>query len=549
MGRRVCVSRIIVFIDNLRWVATGSDVNQVVAILERCTAKSIEWGSRRGHQFDTAKTEATLFTRGRGNKNHLRPKLTAKIRVGDGFLRFNSQATRWLGVWMDVHLTLKVHHNQCMTKARAAEARLRTRTRTYGVVPESVTGVQLACVKSVTLHGCELWWDPNEAGRRDDHQLLLNRQARSILGELPTTPRGTSMRDSGLTPTPLILESRQQRFAARLANMCSNELRKLLQNASSGAPVCRAVKNEHEHGQTTEGMTRPPPGEESVVRTVILDNASALKRAAPRWAREKEAKVGVGVWMWWTDGLRSDVGRVGAAAVCKHHDKWGSRRSYLGTERMQVVDAELWAIGLALMETSEKRALLQRNGVNMVVVFSDSQGAIQQAPHLKPGPGQQLATRINRQAQALLAQGIKTEIHWVPGHSGIPGKEDADRQANVACEARADTATKQPYTSATNPARRISERRSAAKATREADKCSQHFGYRLKGRAGTKRPMPMTSMKSLAARIYRLKSRHAPTGVYLKWFGHREDDICWWCCGGGRTAAQTREHLFRHCSR
>jgi hypothetical protein len=37
-------------------------------------------------------------------------------------------------------------------------------------------------------------------------------------------------------------------------------------------------------------------------------------------------------------------------------------------------------------------------------------------------------------------------------------------------------------------------------------------------------------------------------GTYLKRFGHRDDDKCWWC-GGGRTVAQTREHLFRHCSR
>jgi hypothetical protein len=41
----------------------------------------------------------------------------------------------------------------------------------------------------------------------------------------------------------------------------------------------------------------------------------------------------------------------------------------------------------------------------------------------------------------------------------------------------------------------------------------------------------------------------APTGVYLKWFGYREYDKCWWYGGGGRTAAQTWEHLFRHCSR
>jgi len=154
--------------DNLGWVATGSDVNQVLMILERCAANSIESAGRRGLQFDTAKTEVALFTRRRGHEEHLRPKLTAKIKVGDGFIRFNRQATRWLGVWIDARLKLKEHHNRCMKKATAAEARLRTLTKTYGVVPESVRAVQVACVQAVVLYGSELWWDPSEAGRRDD---------------------------------------------------------------------------------------------------------------------------------------------------------------------------------------------------------------------------------------------------------------------------------------------------------------------------------------------------------------------------------------------
>ena len=103
-----------------------------------------------------------------------------------------------------------------------------------------------------------------------------------------------------------------------------------------------------------------------------------------------------------------------------------------------------------------------------------------------------------------------------------------------------------PYTSASNRARRISEGRSAAKAEWEADKCSKHFSYRLKGMAGTKRPIPMTSVKPLAARFYGLKSGDAPTGVYLKQFGHRDDDKCWWC--GGKVS-QSREHIFHHCRR
>jgi len=135
----------------------------------------------------------------------------------------------------------------------------------------------VACVQAVALFGSELWWDPNELGRHDDLQLLLNQQARLILAVLPTTPRGALVRDCGLTPAPVMLESRRQHLAARLANTCSIKLIQLDQNPSSGAPACRAVRKEYEHGRTTEGMSWPTQGEESVVRTVILDDASADK--------------------------------------------------------------------------------------------------------------------------------------------------------------------------------------------------------------------------------------------------------------------------------
>jgi len=98
-------------LDDLGWVATGKDVNQVVERLEACAAESIEWANRRDLQVDTAKTEAALFTCRRGHKKHLQPKLTAKIKVGNSFVRFNKEATRWLGVGMDANLTFKHQQN------------------------------------------------------------------------------------------------------------------------------------------------------------------------------------------------------------------------------------------------------------------------------------------------------------------------------------------------------------------------------------------------------------------------------------------------------
>jgi len=339
------------------------------------------------------------------------------------------------------------------------------------------------------------------------------------------------MRESGLTPATVILDARQQRFTARLANACSSKLKELHHNPSSGAPICKVIREEREHGRTTEGTDWPPPGQESVVRTTIPDDTTAAKSAAQHWSREKAAEVGAGVWMWWTDGWRSDDGRVGATAVCKRGNEWMSRRSFLGTGHMDVIDANLWAIGLVLDMAIDKREKLQEHGVKKVAVFSDSQAAIRRTAHLDPGPGQRLARRINGRWRNLLAHGIATEIHWVPGHSGIPVNEEADRQVNLARDASRRTVIERPYTPASNRPRRISAESTSAKAKWEADRCSKHFSYRLKGKAGTKRPIPMTSVKSLATRFYRLKSGHTPTEVYLTRFGHRDDDMCWWCGG------------------
>jgi hypothetical protein len=96
--------------------------------------------------------------------------------------------------------------------------------------------------------------------------------------------------------------------------------------------------------------------------------------------------------------------------------------------------------------------------------------------------------------------------------------------------------------------RQISEAKTVAKADWEANKCSKHHSYRLKGKAGSKRPIPINSVKPLAARLDHLKSGHTPVGTYLKQFGHQDSYQCWWCGGGGRMGAQVWEHLFCHCS-
>ena len=105
------------------------------------------------------------------------------------------------------------------------------------------------------------------------------------------------------------------------------------------------------------------------------------------------------------------------------------------------------------------------------------------------------------------------------------------------------------YTLPANRTRGTSEAKTVAKAEWEADQCSKHQVYRLKGKEGRKRHIPMNSVKPLAAGFYGLQSGHVPVGTYLKRLGQRDDDKGWWCSGGGSKTALTQEHLFRHCGR
>jgi hypothetical protein len=92
------------------------------------------------------------------------------------------------------------------------------------------------------------------------------------------------------------LDSRQQRFTARLANACEgSKLKEAYNHPTSGAPICRVIKKEHVRGREAETVRWPNLDKEPAIKTVIMSDGTAAKTEAIRWAREREAKVGAGV--------------------------------------------------------------------------------------------------------------------------------------------------------------------------------------------------------------------------------------------------------------
>jgi len=114
---------------------------------------------------------------------------------------------------------------------------------------------------------------------------------------------------------------------------------------------------------------------------------------------------------------------VGASAI--QHGRATVRTAFLGrTPEANVFMAELVGIQMAL-------EIAQQQTERMVTIFSDSQAAIQ-AIEGSQTTCQQILTLITERCDVLRSQGIQVAIHWIPGHQGIEGNEQADQAAKEA---------------------------------------------------------------------------------------------------------------------
>jgi hypothetical protein len=130
-------------------------------------------------------------------------------------------------------------------------------------------------------------------------------------------------------------------------------------------------------------------------------------------------------------------------------------------------------------------------GVWKIIIYTDSQAALNRIQHNGPGPGQTWASAIIRTKEEICRLNIQLEFRWVPGHAGIAGNDTADQVAkDAAAQAKPDN----------------------------------HKNRKIDG-----------------ADVLSAESRPCP---YLKRIKKAEDDKCWWC---NSEVVQSREHLLKHC--
>jgi hypothetical protein len=136
----------------------------------------------------------------------------------------------------------------------------------------------------------------------------------------------------------------------------------------------------------------------------------------------------------------------------------------------------------------------------------------------------------------------------VPGHAGIAGNETADQYAKDAVMPENEAALPSHADRCTSLSH-LRRYTTEAKWKRSNNwfelKCRGKKYYRMDKKHNPNQVISRTE-KSTGQVYFQPKTGHALIGPYLKRIAQIDDNTCWWCLRG---VVQTREHLFKHCTR
>ena len=97
----------------------GTDLADVISKLERYADATLRWADSNVVRFETPKTEAILFSRQRKHQ-----RCGRGVRVEEQMVHFASEASRWLGIWLDPTLVLVENRGRRIGRMCQAEAKL-----------------------------------------------------------------------------------------------------------------------------------------------------------------------------------------------------------------------------------------------------------------------------------------------------------------------------------------------------------------------------------------------------------------------------------------
>ncbi|EXU95447.1 reverse transcriptase domain protein [Metarhizium robertsii] len=432
------------YADDTAILCTGQSLEETSRIASEYLQELVNWGAANGISFDPEKTEVMHFS--------LRRRETElPVRHGD-VEKQPEAAMRWLGLWLDRKLTFKTHVEKWTAKAQAIAHHLQSLGNTRrGALPSAVQRAVRACVEPILLFGVEAWYpgttsprwrQPTKEGPSRIQQLVrkmskaLKQAIRAILPTWKTTPIAVLHRESGIPPLHQLLEARRLRFSARIKSLDhAHPLAKRITEAAP-RPIIKCIKLKYQLPPKTfpTRLRRTNRLLGNCQRPVLIPRKYSHETQQPlQTASKEESAKDFDRWLQtipplslivYSDGSLSPSGAAGYGYAVHQN-----RRSVCqGAGRLgpaEVFDAE----AKGALEGLKAALRLPQSATQRIVVCLDNIAA---AACLRGKPSGS-SQRVFLTFQALAKTHRKTEVRWIPGHTKIPGNEQADILAKTGC--------------------------------------------------------------------------------------------------------------------
>lgn len=451
------------YADDLALYRTGSSLRLTTHRLQKDVKSVLQWGTENKVHFAPEKCELQHFTR-RGHTENPVLRVNRDFTITPTLLEVKNShdkqpALRWLGVWMDRHLTWRRHLSERCSKASRCANHLRSLANMQRGPPASaLRKATITCVLSSLLYGAEIWYkgtrslrDLGNLGTKTTRstlvqqvQRVIDTAARAILPVWRTTPSRLLCRDAGLPSALVACEEKRLWLALRTLKVDNTH------------PLARrtTLRQGHKHRKRRRGRTpkpytgiqlgareygdayplRPLPAGPRYTLGSRTDPTEGLSKKQATaafhawWTQRTEADITV-----FTDGSKGDDGLGYGFVVYR-----GSSRIDQGNRAIHPTSTVFDAEAIGAWRGLEKA--IQHATFNETLTICLDNTAVIWCLRGQASDTSQWAF--------LQAHEAATEwdimIKWSPGHMGIQGNEEADELAKAGQRATMDPQASNP---------------------------------------------------------------------------------------------------------
>lgn len=507
--------RITAYADDLTITVSGKDNKVICAKMNEAMGIMERWCTKHRLSVNPDKTEMMRFTK-RHNSEAI--KITPEIKLMGKTLKL-VESVKYLGITMDPKLNMGKHIKTISDSAiRSLFASRAIVGRKWGLGPSKSMWIYKSIILTRITYGAIVWWN---SAQKKTKAATLNRVQRIALlmvtGAMRSTPTDTLNAIFNLDSLKLKL--------METALMTHHRLKKT-GNWIEGA------EKEGQHGHIRVVADK-------IINQGQLDQICKVPNNAKRYStaiRDRTswdvASRNEGVIKWFSDGSKRE-GRTASGIY--------SSRSLTGKNaRLEdyntVMQAETYAIEMCANE-----GIISNIRNRKIIIYSDSQAAILALnnTHFYAKTVQNCATKLNE-----LAINNEVVICWVPGHKGIRGNEEADKQANLGIE-KEETEIRLPIPES-QVMKQIKEEtaKKAAKSWREQDPNKLKHSQMMIERPEDKRAKVMLKLGRKKLRIaIGILSGHCCLAKHMKRLGKMTHNRCRFC----NVATENMEHILMKC--